>query len=123
MAPEVISNLKGYNKKAEIWSLGITCIELKEGEAPYHQLNMVRAMVAITTNPPKGPVHPECHSKEFNAFVERCLIVDSNSRPTASELLSDPFIIKSTSKIPIIGLVTKSSDKINQFRQSLQEAD
>ncbi len=53
MSPEVISKCK-YNKKTDIWSLGITTIEIAEGEPPYSHLHPVRAMFAIKNNPPAG---------------------------------------------------------------------
>jgi len=53
MSPEVISKSK-YNKKTDIWSLGITTIEMAEGEPPYSHLHPVRAMFVIKNNPPIG---------------------------------------------------------------------
>jgi len=51
MSPEVISNSR-YGPKTDIWSLGITAIELAEGEPPYSHIHPVRAMFAIKNNPP-----------------------------------------------------------------------
>ena len=57
MSPEVISNSK-YGPKTDIWSLGITAIELAEGEPPYSHIHPVRAMFAIKNNPPRGLTCP-----------------------------------------------------------------
>jgi serine/threonine protein kinase len=53
MSPEVISN-NCYSYKTDIWSLGITAIELAEGEPPYAKIHPVKAMLMIQNNPPKG---------------------------------------------------------------------
>ena len=58
MSPEVISRSK-YNKKTDIWSLGITAIELAEGQPPYSHIHPVRAMFVIKNNPPKGLSKPD----------------------------------------------------------------
>jgi serine/threonine kinase 4 len=50
MSPEVLSNSE-YNKKTDIWSLGITAIEMAEGEPPYSHINYVRAMFVIQKKP------------------------------------------------------------------------
>ena len=50
MSPEVLSNSE-YNKKTDIWSLGITAIEMAEGEPPYSQIQYMRAMFVIQKNP------------------------------------------------------------------------
>ena len=47
MSPEVLSNSGDYNKKTDIWSLGITAIEMAEGEPPYSHINYMRAMFVI----------------------------------------------------------------------------
>jgi serine/threonine kinase 4 len=68
MSPEVINNSK-YNFKADIWSLGITAIELAEGEPPYAHMHPYRAMFAIKSRPPQGLTEPQRWSTEFNLFV------------------------------------------------------
>jgi len=75
MSPEVISKCK-YNTKTDIWSLGITTIELAEKEPPYSHLHPVRAMFCIKNNPPKGLSDENKWSELFNAFVKKCLTVD-----------------------------------------------
>lgn len=91
MAPEIVIN-STYSTAGDIWSLGITCIELVEGNPPYSNIKPLRAMLLTSTDPPKGLSTPNSFSKEFNNFVKKCLTVDFNKRPSASELLNDTFI-------------------------------
>ena len=53
MSPEVLTNSE-YNKKTDIWSLGITCIEMAEGDPPYSHMNFMRAMFVIQKKPAQG---------------------------------------------------------------------
>lgn len=65
MSPEVISKSR-YNQLTDIWSLGITAVELAEGAPPYSHIHPVRAMFVIKNNPPNGLTNPDQWSKEFN---------------------------------------------------------
>jgi serine/threonine kinase 4 len=112
MSPEVLSNSADYNKKTDIWSLGITAIEMAEGEPPYSHINYMRAMFVIQKKPASGLTDPTKWSPEFNKFVQRCLIVDPKCRPTAKELLIDPFIVKSKGPALLSELVTRSLEDI-----------
>ena len=91
MAPELI-NIQKYNKSIDIWSLGITCIELAEYEPPYINYDKNEALERIRKNPPKGLSSPFRWSKEFNDFVEKCLKVNRFERPSCKELLEHKFI-------------------------------
>lgn len=106
MAPEVIK-ATGHNTKADIWSFGITALELYCGYPPrYNQLPMT-AMLAIPTAPP--PEAPEGASKEFKKFIARALQKDPKKRPTAQELYKDKFIkqVKHNKRSIIEDLVAK----------------
>jgi len=123
MSPEVISQ-KSYDSKCDIWSLGITCIELAEGEPPYSEVRTFLVMKKILNNPPKGLSKPELWSKDFNDFVQQCLIVNPEHRPSAAQLLNHNFIKKNDQgKGIIIQRLMKAMPLINKIREEINEEE
>ena len=123
MSPEVISQ-KSYDSKCDIWSLGITCIELAEGEPPYSEVRTFLVMKKILNNPPKGLTKPELWSKDFNNFVQKCLIIEPDQRPTATQLLNHEFIKNNDQgKGIIIQRLIKTMPLINKIREELNEEE
>ena len=102
MAPEVMEQL-GYDYAADIWSLGITAIEMATGVAPYAGQDPLRVLkIVINEDPPnldlvgkqQGGVSYKKYRSNFRKFVSRCLQKDPSKRSTATELLKSDFIKK-----------------------------
>ncbi|KAL3891490.1 hypothetical protein ACJMK2_003751 [Sinanodonta woodiana] len=91
MAPEVIQEI-GYDCVADIWSLGITALEMAEGKPPYGDIHPMRAIFMIPTKPPPSFRNPDKWSSEFIDFVQKCLVKNPEQRATAAELLKHEFI-------------------------------
>ncbi|KAJ0182581.1 hypothetical protein K1T71_001950 [Dendrolimus kikuchii] len=97
MAPEVIACEQqldeSYDCRCDVWSVGITAIELAEGEPPLSGLHPMRALFQIPRNPPPSLSHPERFSPQLADFIADCLVKDMNQRPFARELLEHPLLL------------------------------
>lgn len=100
MAPEVMEQAGGYDNRADIWSMGITALELAKGRAPYAHLSPMRVLiVTIEEDPPSLRSYANelqrsgaPFSSEFDDFYKKCLQKVPRARPAAEDLLKHKFL-------------------------------
>ncbi|XP_006861900.1 PREDICTED: traf2 and NCK-interacting protein kinase isoform X7 [Chrysochloris asiatica] len=95
MAPEVIACDENpdatYDFKSDLWSLGITAIEMAEGAPPLCDMHPMRALFLIPRNPAPR-LKSKKWSKKFQSFIESCLVKNHSQRPATEQLMKHPFI-------------------------------
>ncbi|XP_078514168.1 mitogen-activated protein kinase kinase kinase kinase 4 isoform X5 [Lissotriton helveticus] len=95
MAPEVIACDENpdatYDYRSDLWSCGITAIEMAEGAPPLCDMHPMRALFLIPRNPPPR-LKSKKWSKKFFSFIEGCLVKNYTQRPPTEQLLKHPFI-------------------------------
>ncbi|XP_075963849.1 TRAF2 and NCK-interacting protein kinase-like isoform X1 [Anarhichas minor] len=95
MAPEVIACDENpeatYDFKSDLWSLGITALEMAEGAPPLCDMHPMRALFLIPRNPAPR-LKSKKWSKKFQSFIESCLVKSHGQRPSTEQLLKHPFI-------------------------------
>ncbi|KAJ8929789.1 hypothetical protein NQ314_017492 [Rhamnusium bicolor] len=95
MAPEVIACDETpdatYDNRSDLWSLGITALEMAESQPPLCELHPMRALFLIPRNPPPR-LKSKKWNKKFHGFIETVLVKDYHERPYTEQLLKHPFI-------------------------------
>ena len=125
MSPQVIQK-ENYDSKTDIWSLGITCIELTQGEPPFSDLNPNEVMDFIGN---KKFIFDDFfqkkksnYSKEFINFVSKCLKINPEKRANAKELIKHEFIVKyAKDNIYLKQLLKKYENDMDNYRKEFEE--
>ncbi|XP_060926911.1 serine/threonine-protein kinase TAO3 [Limanda limanda] len=116
MAPEVILAMDEgqYEGKVDIWSLGITCIELAERKPPLFNMNAMSALYHIAQND-----SPTLQSNEwtdpFRSFVDYCLLKIPQDRPSSGELLRHDFVRRERSPRILLELIQRTKDAVREL--------
>uniref|UniRef100_A0A1I8GKG2 non-specific serine/threonine protein kinase n=1 Tax=Macrostomum lignano TaxID=282301 RepID=A0A1I8GKG2_9PLAT len=122
MSPEVIvceENADAtYDNRSDLWSLGITAMEMAEGRPPLCELHPMRALFLIPRNPPPKLHASRKWSSRFQSFVEQCLIKNYRQRPFTDKLLTHSFI-KPHSQQQSREMLSRKAEELDALAQQL----
>lgn len=126
MAPEVIACDENpdatYDNRSDLWSLGITAIEMAEGQPPLCDMHPMRALFLIPRNPPPR-LKSKKWSKKFHSFVEQCLVKDYQLRPSTEQLLKHPFIRDQPQERQVRIQIKDYIDRMKKSRRAERESE
>ncbi|XP_034007945.1 STE20-like serine/threonine-protein kinase isoform X4 [Trematomus bernacchii] len=127
MAPEVVmcetSKDRPYDFKADIWSLGVTLIELAQIEPPNHEMNPMRVLLKIAKSEPPTLMHPSRWSPEFNDFLRKALDKNVDSRWGTLQLLQHPFVTSVTNSRPLRELIAEAKAEVTEEIEDSKEEE
>ncbi|KAG7219598.1 hypothetical protein INR49_018975 [Caranx melampygus] len=127
MAPEVVmcetSKDRPYDYKADIWSLGVTLIELAQIEPPNHEMNPMRVLLKIAKSEPPTLMHPSRWSPEFNDFLRKALDKNVDNRWGTAQLLQHPFVTSVTDSKPLRELIAEAKAEVTEEIEDSKEEE
>ncbi|KAK9541445.1 hypothetical protein VZT92_001487 [Zoarces viviparus] len=127
MAPEVVmcetSKDRPYDYKADIWSLGVTLIEVAQIEPPNHEMNPMRVLLKIAKAEPPTLMHPSRWSPEFNDFLRRALDKNVDNRWGTLQLLQHPFVTSVTDSRPLRELIAEATAEVTEEIEDSKEEE
>nr|XP_046257594.1 STE20-like kinase b [Scatophagus argus] len=127
MAPEVVmcetSKDRPYDYKADIWSLGVTLIELAQIEPPNHEMNPMRVLLKIAKSDPPTLMQPSRWSPEFSDFLKRCLDKHVDSRWSAAQLLQHSFVSNVLDSKPLRELIAEAKAEVTEEIEEHKEEE
>ncbi|KAK2909234.1 hypothetical protein Q8A67_005071 [Cirrhinus molitorella] len=127
MAPEVVmcetSKDRPYDYKADIWSLGVTLIELAQIEPPNHEMNPMRVLLKIAKADPPTLMQPSKWSPEFNDFLKHALDKNVDNRWSTAQLLQHPFVSSVTDNRPLRELIAEAKAEVTEEIEDLKEEE
>ncbi|XP_021466901.2 STE20-like serine/threonine-protein kinase isoform X2 [Oncorhynchus mykiss] len=126
MAPEVVmcetSKDRPYDYKADIWSLGVTLIELAQIEPPNHEMNPMRVLLRIAKADPPTLMQPSRWSPEFNDFLRKALDKNVDRRWCTAQLLQHPFVSSVVDNKPLRELIAEANaDVLEEIEEGKEE--
>ncbi|OEL30722.1 Serine/threonine-protein kinase fray2 [Dichanthelium oligosanthes] len=125
MAPEVMEQLHGYDFRADIWSFGITALELAHGHAPFSKYPPMKVLLMTLQNAPPGLDYErdKKFSRNFKQMIAMCLVKDPSKRPSAKKLLKQPFFKQARSTDFIARKLVEGLPGLGARYQALKEKD
>uniref|UniRef100_A0A673MGC8 non-specific serine/threonine protein kinase n=1 Tax=Sinocyclocheilus rhinocerous TaxID=307959 RepID=A0A673MGC8_9TELE len=128
MAPEVVmcetSKDRPYDYKADIWSLGVTLIELAQIEPPNHEMNPMRVLLKIAKSEPPTLATPSRWSPEFSDFLRKALDKNVDNRWNTLQLLQHPFVSNVMDNKPLRELIAEAKAEVfEEFDEAKEEEE
>ncbi|XP_013690659.2 serine/threonine-protein kinase BLUS1-like [Brassica napus] len=125
MAPEVMQQVDGYDFKADIWSFGITALELAHGHAPFSKYPPMKVLLMTLQNAPPRLDYDrdKKFSKSFRELIAACLVKDPKKRPTAAKLLKHPFFKHARSTDYLSRKILHGLSPLGERFKKLKEAE